>query len=230
MKTKKTVRDVVSSVALVMVATTFIAQAEIVYNNSTGDSNIRLNPGTREIGDEIVLGGSARMITDFTFQYWGENFFGDDEEARVRFYLNDGPNSPAGPQVPSTLFYDSDWFSISETPRSTLIITDFITGAIVPLNGLLPESFTWTVRFRGVDAIDGESAGVDLYNPPTVGGNYLEYWENTGPGGWEYRGETNGIALNFGARISAVPEPSMIALGLVAGMAVLVLRGRFNRS
>lgn len=215
-----------------MFATGSVVQAaSLVYDNSTGDLNTRLNPGTREIGDEIVLGGPAeRTIADFTFQYWGANFFGSDEEARVRFYRNDGPNSPAGPAEPGTVFYDSDWFAIGATTRATLVFTDFVTGAVVPLSGLLPNSFTWTVGFRGVNAVDGESAGVDLYNPPTVGGNYLEYWENTGPGGWEYRGEPNGLPANFGARINVVPEPSMIALGLIGGLAALGMRNRFKRS
>lgn len=208
------------------------AQADIVYDNSTGDLDIRLNPGTREIGDEIVLAPGARFLTDFIFQYWGENFFGD-EQLRLKFYYNDGPASQAGPLEPGSLFFDSDWFDIVETNRATLIFTDFVTGAAVPYdnaNTLLPDSFTWTIKFRGVETDNGGKAGVDLYSPPTVGGNYLEYWENTGAGGWEYRGDTNGTALNFGARVGAVPEPSMITLGLLGGFAALLLRNRFNRS
>jgi len=230
MKTIKAVGSVVTSLTLAMLVVGSVAQAATVYDNSTGDPHIRLNPGTREIGDEIILAGGDRIITDFTFQYWGANFFGNDEEARVRFYLNDGPISSAGPRAPGTLFYDSDWFDIVETTRNTMVFGDFVTGAVVPLSGPLPDSFTWTVGFRGVHAVDGESAGVDLYNPPTVGGNFLEYWENTGPGGWEYRGDPDGIALNFGARINAVPEPGVMALGLIGGLAALALRNRFQRS
>jgi hypothetical protein len=228
MKTTSPVRNVVASLALAILATGSVAQADIVYDNSTGDLNVRLNPGLLEIGDEIVLAPGSRIITDFTFQYWGENFVGNNEEARVRFYLNDGPASQAGPLEPSTLFYDSDWFAIAATTRSTLIFTDFTTGALVPLVGSLPNSLTWTVTFRGVGA--GESAGVDLYNPPTVGGNFLEYWENTGPGGWEYRGDSGGTAMNFGARLGVVPEPGIMALGLVGGLTALVLRNRFKRA
>lgn len=229
MKTNPFVKCVGLSVVAGVLAAVLPVQADTVYDNSTTDLNIRFNPVTREVGDEIILDGGARILTDFTFQYWGENFFGDDEELRLRFYLNDGAPSQAGPLTPGTLFFDSDWFSISETNRATLIFTDFVTGAAVPLSQNLPNSFTWTVRFRGVDAIDGESAGVDLYDPPTTGGNYNEYWENTGPGGWEYRG-TNNVHINFGAKVGAVPEPSVIALGLLGGLSALVLRNRFKRA
>lgn len=228
MKINKPVRSVVASLALAMFATGSVVQADIVYDNSTGDLNIRLNPGTNEIGDEIVLGAGSRIITDFTFQYWGQSFLGNNEEARLRFYLNNGPNSQAGPPEPSTLFFDSDWFAIAETTRATLVFTDFVTGAVVPLAGPLPNTFTWTVTFRGMGV--GESAGVDLYNPLTVGGNYLEYWENTGPGGWEYRGDSGGTAMNFAARLGVVPEPGVMALGLISGLTALMVRNRFKHS
>lgn len=229
MKTKSLVKSLGLGVFAGVIATVTTASADVVYDNSTGDLNIRLNPLTREVGDEIILGGGARILTDFTFEYWGENFFGGDEQARVRFYFNDGAASPAGPLKPGTLFWDSDWFNIVETNRATVVFTDFVTGAAVPLTQTLPNSFTWTIRFRGVDAIDGESAGVDLYDPPTVGGNYYEYWENAGPSGWQYRGETNGVHVNFGAKVGAVPEPGVIGLGLLGGLSLLVFRSRFKR-
>lgn len=205
-----------------------VAQADTVYNNSTADSNIRFNPGLAEVGDEITLAGTARDITDFTFQYWGQTFSGN-EQARLRFYLNNGVASPAGPLTPSTVFYDSGWFNIGATTRSTLVFTDFTTDATTPLTTTLPNSFTWSVQFQGIDLGEGESAGLDLYNPPTVGGNFNEYWENTGPGGWEYRG-TNGVPVNFAAQLNAVPEPSMLALGALGGVGALFLRRRFKKA
>jgi hypothetical protein len=231
MKTKNFISNVGAGFALAVLVAGSVAQADTVYDNSTGDLDIRLNPGTRQIGDEIVLAPGARYLTDFVFQYWGENFFGG-EQVRLRFYLNDGAPAPAGPATPGTIFYDSGYFDIGATPRATLIFTDFATGAVVAFdntNSLLPDSFTWSVQFRGIDSDNGGKAGVDLYNPPTVGTNYLEYWERTGAG-WEYRGDTNGTALNFGARVGAVPEPSTIALGLLGGLAALMFRNRFKKS
>lgn len=191
-----------------------VSRADVVYANSTNDLGIRFNIGSAEVGDEIVLAGTSRLITNFIFQYWGENFSGN-ESARVRFYANDGTNAPAGPSilVPKTLLYDSGTFSVSATPRSTLIFDQ------ATLNGgvLVPDSFTWSVQFFGVES--GESAGVDLYSPPTVGGNYLEYWENAGSFDWQYRSIVfNGtnVPANFGAFVEAtVPEPSALSLAML---------------
>ena len=234
MKKTAFLKSVGWGVILALLQTVSVSLADTVYDNSTTDLNIRFNPETREVGDEMILGGGARILTDFTFQYWRANFFGNDEQARLRFYYNDGPLAQAsqlGNEIrePGTIFFDSDWFNVSQTDRSTLIFTDFVTGAAVPLSTLLPGSFTWTVKFRGVDSLDGESAGLDLYSPPTVGGNFDEIWVNTGPGGWEYRG-TNSVQLSFAARIGAVPEPSVISLGLVGGLAALVLASRFRNN
>src|ERR1043165_6339980 len=63
--------------------TVSIASAATVYDNSITDLSIRLNPGTNEIGDEIVLAGTERTITSFSFQYWLENA-GAGEDARIR--------------------------------------------------------------------------------------------------------------------------------------------------
>jgi hypothetical protein len=203
---------------------TISARANVVYDNSTTDLSLRFNPGLAEVGDEISLLGGAATITNFTFQYWGLSL-GVSAQARVRFYANDGAPSPAGPLKPNSLLFDSDWFNVATTERNTLIFDDFTTGALVPLTGELPGSFTWSVQFQN---LGGGSAGVDLYDPPTIGGNYNEYWDNDGVNGWQYRG-TNSPNINFAARISAVPEPTVIGLGLLGGLGVLFLRNRFLR-
>ena len=208
------------------------ARADVVYNNSTGDLNVRFNPGAAEVGDEITLGGAARTVTNFTFQYWGANFSGDNnEQARIRFYANNGTNAPAGPTVfvPNSLLFDSGWFTLGQDvslTHHTLIFDQTELGGGVAV----PDSFTWSVQFQGVAG--GESAGVDLFNPPTVGGNFNEYWDNAGSFDWQYRSilidSTNGPA-NFGARVEAVPEPTALWLGLAGGLAALALRFRSSR-
>src|SRR6185369_17425450 len=81
------------------------AFAEIVYDNSSNDKNTRFN-GTNEYGDEIVLGGTGRILSEFIFQYYGTNFSGNDQ-AELRFYRNDGPLSPSGLAQPGSLLFDS---------------------------------------------------------------------------------------------------------------------------
>jgi len=201
--------------------------ADIVYNNSTNDLFIRFNPGLAEVGDEVVLAGDQRFVTNFVFQYWAIGL-GGGETAQLRFYANDGTNAPGGgPLVPQSLLFDSGTFSIGNTPRSTLVFDQTELGG-----GLwLPDSFTWSVQFFGTDGA-GESAGVDLYSPPTVGGNYDDYWDNIGSFDWRLTtitvSSTNAPA-NFGALIEAVPEPSAVLLGLFGGLAILGLKYRKAR-
>ena len=90
------------------------ARADVVYNNSTGNLSVNFNPGSAEVGDEIILSGAARTVTNFTFQYWGNFTVDPSREARVRFYANDGTNAPAGPTiyVPNSLLFDRDRKSV----------------------------------------------------------------------------------------------------------------------
>jgi hypothetical protein len=205
--------------------------ADVVYNNSTNDLFVRFNPGVAEVGDEITLAGSSRKITNFVFEYWAEGL-GGGETAQLRFYANNGTNAPASTPsepilVPNSLLFDSGTFSIGNNARGTLVFdqTELDGGVWVP------DTFTWSVQFFGTDGA-GESAGVDLYSPPTVGSNHLEYWDNAGSFDWRYTSltiaGTNGPA-NFAAFVEAVPEPTALMLGLFGGLAILGLKYRIGR-
>lgn len=206
------------------------AGADIVYNNSTNDLFTRFNPGLAEVGDEVVLAGSGSLfVTNFVFQYWATGLDGvDDAYAQIRFYANDGTNAPGGATifVPETLLFDSGTFSITNNARATLVFDQTQLGGGVWVS----NSFTWSVQFSGIDG--SEAAGVDLYSPPTVGGNYPDYWDNAGSFDWRLRtitiDGTNGPA-NFGALIEAVPEPKALLLGLLGGLVLLGLRHRMVR-
>src|ERR1051326_3728128 len=113
--------------------------ATVVFGNTTHDLLVRFEPGTLEVGDEILLGGSERYLTNFSFEFWGTNSadpsntsFAGPVEARVRFYQNNGPSFNGYPS-PGTNFYDSGWFSIPPTPRST---ANFFLGDDFPYPGL----------------------------------------------------------------------------------------------
>jgi hypothetical protein len=209
-----------------------VARADTIFNNSTNDLSTRFNPGTLEVGDEILLAGSARYLTNFSFEYWGTTYgtngasFAGPVEARVRFYVNDG-SLFHGYATPSTMFYDSGWFDgFGPTPRFTL---DFLAGSDFSGSGLfIPSSdITWSVQFQGMGA--GDAVGVDIYSPPVVGADYPDYWENNG--GWTL--ETNDVPMDFAtvweASVSAVPEPSAVALLFLGGAALTGLPGFWRR-
>ncbi len=211
---------------VVLLAQAVRAQAQFVFSDSTTDLNLRFNPGINEVGDEIVLASdTGRYLSDSRFQYWGVDL-GAGAQAAVRFYANDGLPSMSGPNMPPTLQLDSDWLSIVPTNRATLGFNDFVTGAAHPLTGPVPDDFTWTVQFRELGP--SGSAGVDLYNPPTVGSDYKDYWYNDGTS-WDLMAATNGTPVNFAAQIQAVPEPSVIWLSLLGALTVFGSKWRRAR-
>ena len=208
-------------------------RANVIFDNSVNDLSTRFNPGTAEVGDEIVLGGTERYLTDFSFEFWGTatgSSFAGDVEARVRFYQNDGTPFNGYATPGATPFFDSGWFTIGgPTPRST---ENFTAGSDFPAGGLLiplpstVSNMTWSVQFQGMGA--GDAAGVDIYSPPVVGQDYPDYWQNDGTG-WVLL--TNTVPMDFAAKMEAsqVPEPSVAALSLVSGLGLLAFAYRLRR-
>jgi hypothetical protein len=206
---------------------TLSLRAAIIFDNSVNDLLTRFDPGTTEVGDEILLAGTEQYLTGFSFEFWGVNAvhpnrFDGAVEARVRFYENNGPLVPPdnGYASPGTVLYDSNWFSVgSLTARSTFV---FIEGLDFPSGGLfIPTSdMTWSVQFRGMGMND--HVGVDIYSPPVVGVDYPDYWADDG--GWALL--TNTVPMNFAARMEAsetgvvLPRPRL-GLTLSANQAVL---------
>ncbi len=169
------------------------------------DLQARFNPGGLEVGDEIGLAGTARYLTNFSFEYWGTNgtgdpYFAGNVEARIRFYRNDGPPFN-GYAAPGSVLYDSGWFPVpGPTPRSTLV---FVAGSDFPAEGLfLPVSeLTWSVQFQGMAPSD--SLGVDLFSPPALGYDFTDYWQKDE--GWSLK--TNLVSMDFAARMEASEAP-----------------------
>jgi len=207
--------------------------AATVYNNGVSYSGTYLNPGANEVGDEIILAGTARIPNTFSFEYYGSNFLGANT-FRVRFYLNNGAPLGNNTFLPNTVFYDSGVQTLlTPTPldangagRNTFLLD---ISSITTANGLLPDRFTWSVQYGGVGA--GETAGVSLYHPPSVGLSENDYWFNNG-GTWQLR--TNNIAgvpINFGALLSAnVPEPATYVLAILGGICGFALVSRRKSS
>ena len=229
----KILRKSAGLVIVALLASAHQLSAAVIYNNSVNDLNLRFNPGTYQVGNEINFAGSERFLTNFSFEFWGTNTaspgnvsFAGSVQAEVRFYLNNGPTTN-GFASPGTMFYDSGLFAVSApTARSTFVFTagsDFsIGGLYLPAN-----TITWTVQFSGMAGTD--SVGLDLYSPATVGSDYGDYWENQG-GGWALRTNSLSSSMDFGSRFEAtVPEPSAITLSILGGFGLFLALGRLRR-
>lgn len=173
----------------------------IVYDNTTFDRSTTFQIGSgEEVGDEVLLdntyfNGNYYLLDYFSFTYWGQNFSGD-EQMNVKFYKNDGANGAPGTQI-----WESGLFSIPATPKSQVI---FDGGLGVTLN---QRNFTWAVTFNGLTS--GESAGLWIFSPPTVGQNYTDYWYNDGSG-WQLRAGTQ--AIDFEAKFGALAVPPTVTV------------------
>jgi hypothetical protein len=216
--------------------------AATIFDNSQNDLLTRFNPGTVEVGDQVILAGTERYLTEFRLEYWGTNAldplnlaFDGNVQARVRFYLNDGTPFN-GYDTPGTMFYDSQWFSLNvpglgPPARSTILFQagiDFVDGGLLlPVAGEPGDEFTWSIQFRGMSVND--SIGIDLYSPPVIGSDYPDYWQNTGAA-WLL--QTNAVPMDFAALMTAnqVPEPSSTALWIGGGVILLTLTNRMRRS
>ncbi len=189
------------------------AQPAVVYDNSSTNSFLGQYYGsTNEFGDQIKMAGISydRTITKFQFDYYLQVLTTGTEKGTLNFYANNGAGGG-----PGTLLYSSGLFGLN---RGYNTVT--ADGLFVPVGS---DTFTWTVSFSGMQP--GEQFGLLFYNPPVLGTSFDDYWEKVG-GVWTLKkfSTTGGAVANFGAVVTAVPEPSSLSLALLLGMGWL---GRF---
>ncbi|MDB6036978.1 MAG: sorting protein [Verrucomicrobiales bacterium] len=193
-----------------------VASAGIVYDNSTTYLGSFTDLGNVEAGDEINITSTARTMTDFSFEYYLSPGSSGNETAQLFIRARDG----SGGLTPGTILYDSGTIPLAglQTAQGFGTISATGTSVALPANGNL----VWTVKFGGIEgtpgAVGGEHAGLLYYNPPTVGSSFDDYWLNNGSGFQLV--DSSGIVDNFAARVTAVPEPSTIAL-ILAGAGAL---------
>lgn len=165
--------------------------AEIIYDNSSNYEG-QMNDTRLESGDEVVLAGTSRLVTDFAFEYFAEFTVTGDETARLRFYNMDGDPGENPFAAPGSLLYDSGAFTIA---------SGFKTVNVADLSVLIPgNKFAWTVEFSGIT--DTETAGLLFYNPPTVGGSDAYFWQREN-GAW-LAVASDGTGNNFAAQVNAI--------------------------
>jgi hypothetical protein len=183
-------------------------RADIIYDNTTTSLG-QYTSETGEFGDQINFAGTARDLTDFQFQYYLGSATGG-ATADLKIYdmtgtpITQNGNSYA---APGNLLYDS-----------TAIPIQVGAGVfdVSQVSLTLPDTVTWTVSFNAGTNI----VGLLLANPPSVGSSLDDFWVNNN-GTWELHSYNGSPVANFAAQVSAVPEPSVVEFGMMAGLAGL---------
>jgi hypothetical protein len=172
---------------------------QIVYDNTTTYLD-RFAGEEGEFGDEIILGGTARLLTQIQFEYFGDFAQQGDELAKVRIYTNDKVYDLFRNE-PTTVLFESGYFPINPGYNSRSIAVPGV---------LLPEVVTFTIEFRGLAST--EKAGLLLYSPPTVGRSWNEFWRRSEEGNWQpiiYSRTDPTLKANAALRLTAREELRM---------------------
>ncbi len=216
---KKSVKVLVScaalAVSLMASGSASAAPSNVIYDNTTTYLT-NFFASANEFGDQVSFAGSSRLLTDVSFEYFA-NLITPGDTAVFRIYKN----APGANGAPADLLYQTG---------SVDVFNGFNHVNISGLSLQVPDSVTWTVQFGGLGA--GETAGLPLYSPPTVGatlaggviGSYDDFWQNTA-GTWSLFRFPNGQPEgNFSAKFSAVPEASTVVYAVLGGLMLLGCR------
>jgi PEP-CTERM motif len=214
--------------AAVLVAQSAQSQ-QVLYNNATSPSTftgVNFNPAGTGVtfGNEIVLSTGAPFdkITQVEFQFdlTGTGTFTGNESVDVTLFANNGA-LVSGAASPGTVYWTSGVSTLQSQGLSGFTSGSTLTYTVP--SALVGPDLTFAVTFSGLAS--GETAGLGLFNPVTVGYNYDDAWVNTGSG-WALDKAASGSAdYIFGLEVSGtpsgVPEPSTIALGLMGACGFL---------
>ncbi|HRY50053.1 MAG TPA: hypothetical protein P5186_18535 [Candidatus Paceibacterota bacterium] len=169
----------------------------VVFNNTLNYLG-RYFYSPNEFGDQIQLSAEItnRLFLRFQLEYYLSDNASSNETLRIRFYFNDGTNN-----TPGKLLY--------EMANPVRLTKGFNSVVIEGLPLQMPDTFTWTAKFEGVDP--GEQVGLLFYNPPSIGVAYDDYWENTNSN-WVLK-KVSGVPANFGMLVMAIsagaPPPEL---------------------
>jgi hypothetical protein len=216
------------SVLAVLVAAGFsqVAQGDPVYSNLATytegnwppDGFLQFNLFCDPIGDDITLAGTQRDVTQFKLALSSTGPVTIDK-LDVWFYTADGPDAGNYIWAPGTELWSASQSQVEVNGR-TIITFD------VP-NVTVPDSFIWIAYASSADGT-ASPAGLATYDPPTVGHSRDGYWDHNigipeyADGKWYPMDfKPDGVVANFGAEITAVPEPASMLLLVVGGMAVI---------
>jgi hypothetical protein len=221
MSTSKFTTLASSGAALLLSVAALNAQTT-VYDNTKFDQGSTYTSGD-EYGDQIALKLGPRTVQGFQFNYFST--YDMTAGASLKFYANDGA-LVNGMASPGTLLYDSGPIDIKSG-----IQTVSIGFSSIPFE--VPNSFTWTAHFNGIDVASGKQSGLLVYDPPGPGASDATFWRRNGTT-WSLdnlSGANGVMPANFNAKLITVPEPStyaLMALGLVGWVGLSAWRRNRN--
>jgi hypothetical protein len=215
--------------ALAVGAVVLLAQSahsqQVLYNNTSTYQNANFDPASGvTFGNEVVLSPTAPsdIISQFEFQFnlTGTAPFTGSEDIDVTFYANNSATLVNGSPAPGTVLWTSGNSTLASQELTAYTTGNTLTYSVP--NVVVPRDFTWAVTFSNLQT--GDSAGLGLYNPVTVGFNYDDAWVETS-GVWALDKASSGAPYLFGAEITGtVPEPSTIALAVMGACGFLARR------
>lgn len=188
------------------------ADREIIFDNfnDPGIGNFYGPPNLRnEMGDEIYFAGDARTIERIEIEcYSSIKTLSPEKYAIVRLYREDGPEyeNPDGYYklyLPKTLLYESH--PIQVVSGHSLICLDGLNIQVED------PCIAWTIQFYGLSVAEKDIMGVIMYNSPTVGSSYGDFWMRDVDENYQpvedfkpfYFGDV--LKANFGVRVYASP-------------------------
>ena len=196
------------------------ARADLLYDNSSNQTTNLFNPGTLEVGDEIVLTGGT-TITNFTFQYYAAGLSGS-ATVELRFYANDGASVDGVPSYRGLCFLTaapSNRIGEHQRPNVYSYNSDEFAGH---------RSAGFHVE-RAIFQPGEGSTGVPIFT--SADGRHPAWiFQIIGKKRWHAAGKPGLGALrrirlprmDFAARIQEVPEPGhRLAGGSLGGVALL---------
>lgn len=191
-------------ISLVGLAAT--ASADAVYDNSTNFLGFRLGAGEIEWGDGATLAGTDRLVTGISYMIHNSS---PTVDADVIGRLYAGGDSGA---EPGALLWES------APIRMTILGSSKLYDLAVP-NVVVPDEVTWTVQLLN-RSNQNAVAGSRFMNPPTIGSSEDNVWDHAN-GVWTRHIFGIGAPNNFGAIITAVPEPASLVLFGLGGLALV---------
>jgi len=195
----------------------------ILYNNSTIDTGNSLSfINGKTIGSEINLGSgvTSALVTNFSFEIYSTlaTFAGPNVQIEAYLYANNG-SLFNGYASPGTTLYDSGLLALQTPLQSQGLDAVTLNFNLSSTPVSVGSDFTLAVVVTGLAG--GDTVGMELFDPASVGQNYGDYWLNSG-GGWALL--TNSVPTDFGAQFSGTPTPEPSTLCL-AGVGAILLTG-----